>query len=77
MKKNMRKALSWIMILCMVLSMVPAMAIQVGAAENARTVNGSYENGQGIVNHGLVVNREKGLGNGFCHRIQTATLAAG
>ena len=48
MKKNMRKALSWIMILCMVLSMVPAVAIQAGAAEDNRTVNGSFVNGQWV-----------------------------
>ena len=48
MKKNMRKALSWIMVLCMVLSMVPAVTIQAGAAEDSRTVNGSFVNGQWV-----------------------------
>ena len=47
MKKNMRRAWAWVMILCMVLSLVPAAAIPVRAADD-RTVNGYYENGQWV-----------------------------
>lgn len=47
MKKNMRRAWAWVMILCMVLSLVPAAAIPVHAADD-RTVNGYYENGQWV-----------------------------
>ena len=47
MKKNMRRAWAWVMILCMVLSLVPAAAILVHAADD-RTVNGYYENGQWV-----------------------------
>ena len=46
MKKNMRRAWAWAMILCMVLSMVPAAAIPVRAEENAPTVNGEYTDGK-------------------------------
>ena len=46
MKKNMRRAWAWVMILCMVLSLVPAAAIPVRAEENAPTVNGGYVNGE-------------------------------
>ena len=47
MKKNMRRAWAWVMILCMVLSLVPAAAIPVRAADD-RTVNGNYVNGQWV-----------------------------
>ena len=46
MKKNMRRAWAWVMILCMVLSLVPAAVIPVRAEENAPTVNGEYVNGE-------------------------------
>ena len=46
MKKNMRRAWAWVMILCMVLSLVPAAVIPVRAEENAPTVNGGYVNGE-------------------------------
>ena len=47
MKKNMRRAWAWVMILCMVLSLVPAAVIPVHAADDS-TVNGYYENGQWV-----------------------------
>ena len=46
MKHITRRGLAWILVLCMVFSMVPGAAMPVFAEENAPTVNGEYTDGE-------------------------------
>ena len=58
MKNIIRRGLAWVLVLCMVFSLVPGAAIPARAEENAPTVNGYYDNsgnwvegGTGSVTH--------------------------
>ena len=58
MKNIIRRGLAWVLVLCMVFSLVPGAAIPARAEENAPTVNGYYDNsgnwvegGTGTVTH--------------------------
>jgi hypothetical protein len=60
-------------------SQTAAVALYIGGSGDDHNVTDPCpkKDRQGIVNHRLVINRQEGLGNGFGHRIQTATFAAG
>ena len=58
MKNIIRRGLAWVLVLCMVFSLVPGAAIPARAEQNAPTVNGYYDNsgnwvegGTGTVTH--------------------------